>query len=539
MTPPPSAATGRSARTPALWLAAAAIALTLYLLTMDGGVQWQDSGWQQYRIVTGQIEHRLGLALTHPLQFWLGRAFVAALPLEPACAMTFVSALAGAIAVANLTATIAVALRLARDVSAATAAAGALVGGAAFMMSHTFWQHATHTESYALTAALLTGEWLCLAQLVASRRVSWLLPLALLNGLGVANHLLALLATPVDVVVLWMHLRGRRRGFRTALTCGGLWLVGAAPYLALVARTMTATGDVWSTIGSALVGRFGADVTNTGVSLRGLAFSGAFVLYNFPGLTLPLALAGIAWHGRDERTLVRVWVAETLIFALFAVRYSVRDQYMFFFPVYAALAVLAGIGLPRVGLRRGSSRRALTGIAVLTALWTPLVYKATSELFRTRALFSDMVGNKPYRDGYAALFQPWGAGQRHAATLNRAAYQMSGENGVILCEDEMVRYALLYEQAIGRAPATRVVALGLEPHEQPVADALRGQRAVVLVPLDRDRPATEIAGGVWERRGDIYLLLPPAIKPPTASAPEATLPPATSQAATTEGADGR
>ncbi|MCG3127882.1 MAG: hypothetical protein CHACPFDD_02755 [Phycisphaerae bacterium] len=529
MAPAPSAETGRSARTPTLWLAAGAAALALYLLTMDPGVQWQDSGWQQYRIVTGQLEHRLGLALTHPLQFWIGRLFVSALPVEPACAITLVSALCGAIAVANVAGAIRVALRAARDVHTATTTAAAFIAAAALMLSHTFWHHATHTESYALTAALLTGEWLCLAQLAASRRVSWLLAMALLNGLGVANHLLASLATPVDCVVAWSVLRGRRRGVRTALLALGVWLLGAAPYLTLVVRTMVTSGDAWATLGSALVGRFGSDVTNVGVTARGLAFSLAFVVYNFPGLTLPLALLGLARHGRDERTLVRAVAAEAIIFALFVVRYSVRDQYMFFFPVYAALALLAGIGLTRVRLRRSGSRRLLLGAAALTALWTPLLYVAASEILRARGLLAGMVGNKPYRDGYAAMFQPWGRGLHHAAALNREAYELSGAGGVILCEDEMVRYALLYEQAVGRARAARIVALGLEPHEQPVADAVRERRSVVLVPLDRDRPATEIPGGVWERRGDIYVLLPPAsnLSAQGAAATEPTTLPAT------------
>jgi hypothetical protein len=39
------------------------IALTLYTATANRGVQLQDSGWQQGRIIAGEIDRPLGLAL--------------------------------------------------------------------------------------------------------------------------------------------------------------------------------------------------------------------------------------------------------------------------------------------------------------------------------------------------------------------------------------------------------------------------------------------------------------------------------------------
>ena len=142
-----------------LWLLVFVAALALYVLTANRGVQWQDSGWQQYRIVTGQIGHPYGLALTHPLQFLLGWLAIRALPmLEPAFAITLVSALAGAVAVAGVAALVRL---LTGRVGPAVLAAVAL------LFAHTFWRHATITESYTIVAALLTLEWLCIAQCVA------------------------------------------------------------------------------------------------------------------------------------------------------------------------------------------------------------------------------------------------------------------------------------------------------------------------------------------------------------------------------------
>lgn len=47
-------------------VAAFAAALALYLATCSRGVNWQDSGMHQYRILTGMLENPLGLALSHP-----------------------------------------------------------------------------------------------------------------------------------------------------------------------------------------------------------------------------------------------------------------------------------------------------------------------------------------------------------------------------------------------------------------------------------------------------------------------------------------
>ena len=490
----------------ALWLGVFAGGLVLYVATADRGVQWQDSGWQQLRIVTGVIEHPLGLALTHPLQYYLGRAAVRVLPVEPAFAITLVSCLAGAIAVANLGATI---LTVTRRIFAAVVAA------VAFALSHTFWQHATHTESYAIVAVLLTGEWLCLARYATTMRGRFLVILALLNGLGVANHPLAGLATPVDVAIIITAIRGGRLPGRSVIAAALLWIAGTLPYSILVVATVLRTGDFAGTLRSALFSNYASDVLNVHISLRGLALAAGYAVYNFPGLTIPLALYGVLRRLDVPRVFGRALRWELLLYTLFVVRYSITDQYTFFFPVYALLALFCGIALARIVSQPPSApRRLILGLAALTAVWTPLVYVTAESVLSARHLFASMVGHKPYRDGYRALFVPWGVGQDAAARVNEQAYRLAGSNGLILFEDTMVGVALQYPQAIGKAPSgVTVMPVEAEAPPEVVArtralleSCYATGRPVVLVPRDRDRPVTCVPEARWKRDGDLYIL---------------------------------
>ena len=89
-----------------------AAVLVLYAATANRGIQWQDPGHFILRVVTHEPFNPLGLALSHPLHHWLGRLAAAPGLLEPAFAVTLVSAVAGAVAVLALVALLAVAAQL-------------------------------------------------------------------------------------------------------------------------------------------------------------------------------------------------------------------------------------------------------------------------------------------------------------------------------------------------------------------------------------------------------------------------------------------
>lgn len=496
-----------------VWCGAFGAALLLFAFTASPYPQWQDSGWQQIRILTHQLHHPLGLALIHPLHHFLGRAAIACLPfLEPAYAITLVSAVAAAIAIANIAALI---LLL-------TGAGGAaLISAASLAVAHTFWQLATHTESYTLFAALFTAEWLCLARYVRTGRTDALMALACINGLGFANHVLAALALPINAAALYFATAGRRGALRTWIAAACWWTLGAMPYLAIIAARMAHTGEVMAVLRSAFFGEFREQVLNTRVSASMLARAGGFVVYNFPNLTLPFAAAAF-FTGRapassadpaERRALVyfvRFLAVELLVYGLFVIRYAIADQYTFFIPVYCIVAALAGMGLARLA-PRWRARALVAGLVLI--LVTPGLYWATAKILSSRHTLDPMLQGKPLRDGYRSLLVPWGIGDDHTVRLNRAALDLAGHNGVILFVDPMIGFSLQYDYLLGKWPKhVRLVDIATPtPARQTflrnlIRSARTAGRAVVLVPSQRDRAETFLHEARWRREGDLFML---------------------------------
>ncbi|RME40280.1 MAG: DUF2723 domain-containing protein [Planctomycetota bacterium] len=524
------------------WIVVFLAALVLYGATLNTGPQWQDSGRHIWRIVSGQLVHPLGLALSHPLHYWIGRAVIAPDLWEPAAAISMISAVAGALAVANV---YGCTLSLTRSRFGAAVAAGGLA------FAHTFWQMSTRTETYTLTAALLSGECWMLLRFARTRRPRDLAGAFFLNGLGLANHPLALLTTPVLAVVWFFSIRRSAfqpetetpRSTATDAPSGGVmdepsvspafsrsallwlapiaWLVGSLPYTGLTLREIMRGGAPSAVLHSALFGKsFARAVLNTHVTWGGVVRWGEFLILNFPNLLLPLALFGLirSRHRGIPALVRRAWTAALACHALFVLRYDIVDQYTFLLPTCALLAMFAGIGAARIGetgifhtdgapgmplLRR----RFLAAAVVLSLSWTPALYAFLPGFARSRDLLKKVVRGKPYRDDYVYLLTPWSCADRSAAVMARKALDSVGDAGLIVVEDSMALDAVRYAAYRSRRTGVEVIHKG-DPRRI-LAELERGGR-VVLVPHHADQPQTPAPRGRWRREGDLYVLEPGA-----------------------------
>lgn len=483
-------------------------ALALYASTANRGPQWQDSGFFIVRVLTHEVINPLGLALSHPLHHWAGRLAVRVLPLEPAFAVTLVSSLAGALAVANVFGCI-------RTLTGRNSAA--LYGAISLALANTFWQLSTLAETYTLGAALLAGECWCLAA-YAKRGSRWAIwGMFLFNGLGLANHLQALLTLPVLGVVVFHALLWRRLSRGGVLIGLWVWLLASLPYTVLVFGQAVHSSDPVGTMLSALFGKgYASNVLNLHLSGRVLAVAIGFPLLNFPSLLLPLAGYGL-WRCRRLGTpppAVGLLLLGLCIHAAFALRYNIPDQQTFFLPMYVILCVLGGVGIAAVGQWLSSRSRVTVQLAAVVSLQiTPLLYVAAAELGRRYDVLASYGHHKPYRDDYTYLFIPWSLAERSAAEMSAQADRLATPNGLIVLEDGMARFAIRYQAIRAGRPEPQLVspppksdAAAQAAYTAQIKSAVADRHPVVLVPLNRDNPRAPAPVGQWRREGDLYVL---------------------------------
>ena len=422
-------------------------ALLLYSLSAAPGVVWQDSATHQWRIVTGTIENALGLALSHPLHYWLGRALVATGLGEPAHLLNLMSGFFGAVGVGGLAFVV---HRLVRRVGVTILAAATLA--CAFI----YWQMSSVTETYTLAAALMTIEWALLIEYTRRRKPIWLVAVFLVNGLHVADHLLGLLTLAPYGVFLLVQVWRRRVAFGWMIVAALLWVAAAAPYWLLCVQVFQRTHDLAGTLQSAFFGGgtgeagFRAEVLNTHVTLRQAAMIALNLGYNFPSLALPIALFGMSRRAsRPSTRMVRpVLLAQTVLILLFVVRYSIVDQTTFFVPVCVTVALWFGIGVDWLWQGAGRWLRPLPR-TILQA--TPLLHIVCYCLFPLlagqRGWLRSQLRHIPFRDEYRHFFEPWKFNDDSCQRLAQAVFGQVLAGDWILT-DGTVAFPLAYTYTV-------------------------------------------------------------------------------------------
>jgi hypothetical protein len=422
------------------WYTAVLLAAgALYVVSCAPGALWQDSGLIQYRAWHRDIEGFLGLAIAHPL-YYLVAIGVGFVPIgEFAHRINLVSAVAGAVAVANLY--LLVRLWLGKNFPAAAAAVTLAV-------SHTFWRHASIAETYTLWTALFLGELIALLRYTETKRIRCLYALALLNGMAVAVHMLGVLPLACYAVLVLLLLAGKTIRPGHAGLVGLFWLLGVAPFGYLVVKEIAVSGDLAGTMASAAFGhRWRGDVLNAALSWRIAKDNLLYLLLNFPTPNALLFFVGLSTLRRaGPGPAFRNTVALLLVlFFVFAFRYTVADRYAFFIPFYSVVAILIGLGIHAVQ-QRFDRKAALCLVAVFAVLPVP-VYAVAPALARRVNVPIGTRGDVAYRDDYRYFLQPWKTGYRGAERFAREALEVVEREAVVIADTTTVG-PLLYAQEV-------------------------------------------------------------------------------------------
>lgn len=423
-----------------IWSVAALGAAGLYLVTMAPGMLWGDSGDAQIRVLIGAITDARELARAHVPYYAVAIALHRLTGADAAWIANLVSALAGAITVANF------AWLLTHFVRARAA----LIAGTALLaLSHTLWQLSTGAEVVTFSTMCLSFELAAVVSYLAARKPHWLVLAALANGIGWSTHNLGMLTWPAYAVLIVLEWR-RRPPARVLAAAGAAWLVGVLPLVVLTASECLRSGSVGDTVRSLLVGRYSRQVFSTHLGPGTLVRVLGYVALNFP--TPLVLLAPWGWWRLRRLTPPGSWWVLTIAsgtYVLFAARYKVPDQYTFFAHAYLFLVLFAAAGVEGL-LDRWPSRRVVAAVLILSALG-PAAYAVAPAIARaipaTRALLP--AREIPYREPYSWFLRPWRTGYRGAERYARDVFVVLPADAVLLT-DEMMRPPLIYLQGRDR-----------------------------------------------------------------------------------------
>jgi len=414
-------------------------ALALYIISCAPGALWQDSGLIQYRIWHNDIEGFLGLAISHPL-FYILTIGAKYIPLgEFAHKVNLVSAIAGAIAVANMF--LLLRLWLGKNMPAVVAAV-------TFAVSHTFWRHASIIETYTLWTALFLAELIMLLQYTRTKRVRYLCWLGLLSGLSIAVHMLASIPLVCYAVFITFLLVKQEIHIRNLMIIFLLWIFGALPYEYLIVKNIIQTGDLTGTLASAAFGlRWQGAVLNTSLSMGIVKENFLYILLNFPTPNLLLFFAGCFGLLKLSpcRAFRNIVIALTVLFFLFAFRYTVPDRYAFFIPFYCSVSILIGLGADILLIQKNI--KVLAFLVLLFCLLPVGAYTVLPTMARKIQLNISTRNDIPYRDDYEYFLRPWKTGYKGAELFANEVLGLPEDNAVIYADTTTVG-PLLYLQEV-------------------------------------------------------------------------------------------
>lgn len=423
----------------AAYFAVLLCASLLYIVSCAPGTLWQDSGMYQYRIWHSHIEGKLGLALSHPLYHIIGIA-VKHIPFgEFAYRVNLISAIAGAVAVANIF--LLMRLWLGKNMPGVIAAL-------TLALSWTTWQFASIAEVYTLHSALFTAELIMLFVYIKTKRIGYLYLLAFLNGLALANHMWAAIAFVCYGVFVVALLGKKQIGIKHLGVMALLWIIGAAPYGYLIITNAIHTGDLMSTLTSAAFGnQWDNAVLNTSLSARIVKENLIFIAYNYPTPNILLFFAGLwgLYRLAPARSFAHILLALLILFFAFAFRYDVPDRYAFFMPFYCLAPILIGLGFEQF-VRRNKGKLACYLVLFFTLL--PIGAYITVPIMAEKMEFQMPTKRTiPYRNDYIWFLRPWNGGNTGPEQFATEGLGCVEDNAIILADGTTV-YTLWYVQQV-------------------------------------------------------------------------------------------
>ncbi|MCP4542495.1 MAG: DUF2723 domain-containing protein [Chloroflexi bacterium] len=424
------------------------VVLFFYIVTLAPTVLWGDDAYFQRTAFEGTLRADGG---GHWLWFQAARLFLRLPWGDAAYRVNLLSAVAAACTIV---------LVYVGGRALGLTSTGATIASVSLTVSHTFWSYAVRAEVYAIFLLLVVLQ-LWLWSSWRSERTWPILAAALLFGVTVLAHQMALLLLPAIGFVLWQRREwlSKRRWLWLLLCC----VVGLLPFFAAIKWQM---GDRGLFDGLRLYFfHSGDDYSHTMFDFslsslpRDAILWGGFLGLQFVGLAGLLGLWG--WIDVWRKGQATPWIALAIVYAtdvLFAFSYHINEQYAFYLPSYLAFTFFIGRGWQALSTKWPgvNNRRAKLLIIALIALVPILTYDGTVRLLTATDTNPMDIRELPGRDPNRFFLWPAKNGYFGAADYGCSALETLPPDSILLVDYTPMETILYYRSVEGLRPDIRI-----------------------------------------------------------------------------------
>jgi hypothetical protein len=227
-------------------------------------------------------------------------------------------------------------------------------------------------------------------------------------------------------------------------------------------------------------------VLNTSLSARIVKEDFLFILLNFPTPNIVLFFAGCLGLFRlsPGRALRNVLLGVTILFFVFAFRYTVPDRYAFFIPFYCMVSVFIGLGI--YFFQKRISGKVLGPVILVFSLLPVGVYAIAPALAENMQFNIGTRGDIPYRNDYKYFLQPWKTGYTEAEHFAAKALEVKEKEAIIFADSTTVGPLLYVQEVKGKRTDVKIVSGVIKSENAPrfdeqTVEQLLKERAVYVV----------------------------------------------------------
>jgi hypothetical protein len=263
--------------------------------------------------------------------------------------------------------------------------AASLLASLAVGVSHTFWFHSVTAEVYTLFAFLLLLSLYLFDLFERKTQFGYLVASVFVLGLGISNHLMAVLVIPAILIYLGITRGISLKGVLSPgklLILGLAFLAGLSPYLVQFIR-MLRIFPLSEALGPVVGSVFLQGLLSTTLNdlLTSLLTYVMYLLYQFIPLGLLIGVYGLLRGKKVSSSLWAKLLAFYLVFTIFGIFYRVTDQFAFFLISHVFFGIAIALGLKLLFVRFPVRQRyALYAAFGLLILVMPLFYSQVPQL---------------------------------------------------------------------------------------------------------------------------------------------------------------